>query len=56
MDPKELLNAIIKQRDQMIAELSELDGRRDQLRDDIAKLTFFINRSKTESEEAENNG
>ena len=56
MDPTELLKAITKQRDQMISELSELDGRRDQLRNDIAKLTFFIDRSKKELEEAENNG
>ena len=56
MTPLELLSAITKQRDQMITELSELDGRRDQLRNDIAKLTFFIDRGKKELEEAQNNG
>lgn len=56
MTPLELVSAIIAQRDQMISELAELDGRRDQLKNDIAKLTFFINRSKEKLEEAQNNG
>ena len=56
MTPLELLSAITAQRDQMISELAELDGRRDQLKNDIAKLTFFINRGKEELEEAQSNG
>ena len=55
MKPSELISAVAAQRDQMISELAELDGRRDQLKNDIAKLTFFINRSKEELE-AQNNG
>lgn len=55
MTPLEFISAIESQRDQMISELAELDGRRDQLKNDIAKLTFFINRSKEELE-AQNNG
>lgn len=56
MTPSELISAVAAQRDQMISELAELDGRRDQLKNDIAKLTFFINCSKEELKETENNG
>ena len=54
MTLNELINEMEETRRAMVGELDELNGRRDQLRDDIIRLTSLIGDAKRSIEENNN--